>query len=38
MSNTVDLKLPSTQEYSVLRRGNDVEILYVQISLSLNEI
>ncbi len=32
MSNTVDLILPSTQEYSVLRWGDDMEILYVQIS------
>jgi hypothetical protein len=35
MSNTVALILPSTQEYSVLRWGDGMENLYVQISLSL---
>ncbi len=34
MSNTLALILPSTQEYSVLHWGNEVESLYVQISLS----
>ncbi len=38
MSNTVCLILPSMQECSVLRQGNDVESLYVQNYLVSLEI